>query len=46
MHAHVFPFTGSVGTEIGSVRPNEVELLTRTVFYIQGSDAGQKYFII
>ena len=29
-----------------SVRTNDMELLTRTVLYLQGSDAGQKYFKI
>ena len=46
MHAHVFPFTGSVGTEYVAYAPNDMELLTRTVLYLQGSDAGQKYFTI
>ena len=29
-----------------SVRTYDMELLTRTVLYLQGSDAGQKYFKI
>ena len=45
MHAHVLPFTGSVGT-VCSVRTKDMELFTRTVLYLQGSDAGQKYFKI
>ena len=31
---------------VGSVRTKDMELLTRTVLYLQGSDAGQKYFKI
>ena len=37
--------TGSVGTGM-SVRTKDMELLTGTVLYLQGSDAGQKYFKI
>ena len=31
---------------MGSVRIRDMELLTLTVLYLQGSDAGQKYFKI
>ena len=31
---------------VGSVRTKDMEPLTRTVLYLQGSDAGQKYFKI
>ena len=46
MHAHVFPITGSMGTEYVAYVTKDMELLTRTVLYLQGSDAGQKYFTI
>ena len=53
MHAHVIPFPGSVGTDMYRVGSGyvaygtkDMELLTISVLYIQGSDAGQIYFKI
>ena len=45
MHVHVFPITGSVGTRMWR-RTKDMELLTLSVLYIQGSGSGQKYFKI
>ena len=42
MHAHVFPIAGVGGYGVCSVRTKDMELLSLSVLYIQGSDAGQK----
>ena len=45
MHSHAFPFIGWVATG-SSVRTKDMELLTLSVLYLPGYDAGQKYIQI
>ena len=53
MHTRAFPFTGLVRSQLQSgwvrvcsVPKKDMELLALSVLYLQGSNAGQKYFKI